>query len=260
VRLVVEQAIPLIFGFINAGALGAISSQGQKVEDRLQDQLVLRRSAAYFLARLSMNVEFHDELITGGGLQACLRLASDGDEECQEYAAFSLAFASSNRDLQRELVERGALAPLVRLMGSEAEPRQYAALALLKLADNFENHVAIAKAGGLQALLQLGRGGLVDDEFQCAAVKMLGVISSNVAAMLPKHTGSDGTVTITGDLGVSAERMLESKTQVALRNGRTKTLAYLSKTLREAKQAANPPVHMRPLTPSELKGARPMKR
>jgi len=26
--------------------------------------------------------------------------------------------------------------------------------------------------------------------------------------------GSDGTVTITGDLGVSAERMLESKTQV----------------------------------------------
>jgi len=30
---------------------------------------------------------------------------------------------------------------------------------------------------------------LVDDEFQCASVKMLGVISSNVAAMLPKHTG-----------------------------------------------------------------------
>jgi len=37
------------------------------------------------------------------------------------------------------------LALLVCLV-PQAEPRQYAALALLKLADNFENHVAIAKA------------------------------------------------------------------------------------------------------------------
>jgi hypothetical protein len=49
----------------------------------------------------------------------------------------------------------------------KAEPRQYAGLALLKLADNFENHVAIAKAGGLTALLQLGRGGAVDEEYEC---------------------------------------------------------------------------------------------
>ena len=49
----------------------------------------------------------------------------------------------------------------------KAEPRQYAGLALLKLADNFENHVAIAKAGGLTALLQLGRGGAVDEEYKC---------------------------------------------------------------------------------------------
>jgi len=44
-----------------------------------------------------------------------------------------------------------------------ARASRYAALALLKLADNFENHVAIAKAGGLLALLKLGRGGQVDE-------------------------------------------------------------------------------------------------
>lgn len=75
-----------------------------------------------------------------------MRLAGDVDEECQEYAAFALAFLASNRDLQRPLVELGALTPLVKLMATQAEPRQYAALAVLKLADNFENHVAIAKA------------------------------------------------------------------------------------------------------------------
>jgi len=42
----------------------------------------------------------------------------------------------------------------------------YAGLALLKLADNSENHVAIARAGGLVALLQLGRGGVVDEEYK----------------------------------------------------------------------------------------------
>lgn len=46
------------------------------------------------------------------------------------------------------------------------EPRMYAGLALLKLADNSENHVAIARAGGLVALLQLGRGGVVDEEYK----------------------------------------------------------------------------------------------
>ncbi|CAN0590644.1 unnamed protein product, partial [Ectocarpus sp. 12 AP-2014] len=41
------------------------------------------------------------------------------------------------------LVELGALRPLVSMMAVEAEPRHYAGLALLKLADNFENHIRI---------------------------------------------------------------------------------------------------------------------
>jgi len=42
----------------------------------------------------------------------------------QEYAAFSLAFLATNRDLQRPIVESGALKPLVALMQTQAEPRQ----------------------------------------------------------------------------------------------------------------------------------------
>mmetsp|Transcript_41539 Transcript_41539/g.53584 ORF Transcript_41539/g.53584 Transcript_41539/m.53584 type:complete len:82 (-) Transcript_41539:513-758(-) len=67
------------------------------------------------------------------------------------------------------LVDLGALKPLVSMMAVQAEPRHYAGLALLKLADNFENHVAIAKEGGIQALLRLGRTRTTDDELQYKA-------------------------------------------------------------------------------------------
>jgi hypothetical protein len=125
-------------------------------------------------------------------------------------------------------------------MSSDEEPRQYAALSLLKLADNYENHVAIAKAGGLTALLKLGRGGQVDEvstgsrvavfffsffcltviifsmktqEFKCAAVQMLGVIATNVSQLLPRTNKNGGE--LEGDLGPQAEKLLESKTQVS---------------------------------------------
>ena len=48
-----------------------------------------------------------------------MRLAVDVGEECQEYAAFAFAFLASNRDLQRPLVELGALTPLVKLMAAQ---------------------------------------------------------------------------------------------------------------------------------------------
>ena len=47
------------------------------------ERLVLRRSAAYFLARLSQNVELHDTLIAAGALDACMRIATETDLECQ---------------------------------------------------------------------------------------------------------------------------------------------------------------------------------
>jgi hypothetical protein len=46
------------------------------------------------------------------------------------------------------LVNLGALRPLVSMMAVDAEPKHYAGLALLKLADNFENHLKIAEVRG----------------------------------------------------------------------------------------------------------------
>ena len=71
------------------------------------------------------------------------------DIECQEYAAFSLAHLSSNREYQVKLVELGAVRPIVGMLACDAEPKHYAGLALLKLADNFENHLKIAEEGNV---------------------------------------------------------------------------------------------------------------
>ena len=48
---------------------------------------------------------------------------------------------ASNRDYQTYITKAGGLKPLVAMMSVHAEPRHYAGLALLKLADNFENHI-----------------------------------------------------------------------------------------------------------------------
>lgn len=83
------------------------------------------------------------------------------------------------------LVELGALRPLVSMMAIEAEPRHYAGLALLKLADNFENHIRIAEEGGIQALLRLGRARSTDEELQYRAALTVGHLASNAVRMLP---------------------------------------------------------------------------
>ena len=69
--------------------------------------------------------------------------------------------------------------------------------------------------------------------------------------MMPAGKGGER-----GDLGPTAEKLLESKTQLQLRHGRAKTIGYITKALKEAKESALPPVHMRPLTASELRAPR----
>ena len=55
--------------------------------------------------------------------------------------------------MKEELIELGAIDCVVE----NAEPKHYACLALLKLADNYETHLTIAEDGGIQALLNMGR-------------------------------------------------------------------------------------------------------
>ncbi len=127
-----------------------------------------------------------------------------------------------------------------------------------------EQHVAIAKAGGLQALLKFGKESPTDPEFQCKAVRLLATVASNVAEMMPRGGGGGGRSRsrsgsgggggeVQGDIGPAAERMLMSKTEVQMRRGKGRTLQYLHKALKEAAHSAKPPVHLQPLQPAELK-------
>merc|ERR1711998_376604 len=120
----------------------------------------------------------------------------------------------------------GVLKPLVSMMAVQAEPRHYAGLALLKLADNFENHVAIAKEGGIQALLRLGRTRTTDDELQYKAALTVGNLASNAVKLLPK--GGDSQA-VSGEIGFAAQQMMAKKTEVAAKRGREKTEGFLER-------------------------------
>lgn len=144
-----------------------------------------KRAVGYYFAVLASNIECHEELALHGGMEAIINLASSADIECQEHTAFSLAYIASNRDYQVKLVNMGAVRPLVSMMNSEAESKHYAGLALLKLADNFENHLTIAEEGGIQALLHLGRNRVADEELQYKAALTVGHLASNTIEVLP---------------------------------------------------------------------------
>ena len=116
-----------------------------------------KRSAAYLLALISENQEYHQRLQEANALESAVALVSLVDEESQYYGAFALALLAKNKSFQVPLTKMGAVRPLVSIMASKhSDARHWAALALLKLADNFNNHITIAEEGGIQALLQLG--------------------------------------------------------------------------------------------------------
>jgi len=168
------------------GALVTVLSQARNGD------IEVKRNVAYILALLCESIAFHDDLIRDGGLDDIINLATLEDEECQEMMAFGLAHLSSNRDLQVQIVEAGALRPLVAMLSTNAEPRHYAGLALLKLADNFANHQRIAAEGGIQALLRLARARSTDEELQYKAALVVGSLASNAVKFLPQNGAAPG--------------------------------------------------------------------
>ncbi len=72
---------------------------------------------------------------------------------------------------QVRLVQLGALAPLIAMAEMETQPQHFAGHALLKLADNFENHARIAEEGGIETLLWLGRSRNTHQELQYKAAR-----------------------------------------------------------------------------------------
>ena len=141
----------------------------------------------FYVIGVCEQVEFHENLKYDGAFEIIISMALQEDIELQEYSAFSLAHLASNKDYQIELVNLGAVRPLVTMLSSDAEPKHYAGLALLKLADNFENHLKIAEAGGIQALLRLSRTRSSDEQLQYKAALSVGQLASNAVRLLPSN-------------------------------------------------------------------------
>eukprot|EP00558_Chaetoceros_sp_UNC1202_P005375 CAMPEP_0197238714 /NCGR_PEP_ID=MMETSP1429-20130617/5240_1 /TAXON_ID=49237 /ORGANISM="Chaetoceros sp., Strain UNC1202" /LENGTH=495 /DNA_ID=CAMNT_0042697959 /DNA_START=188 /DNA_END=1675 /DNA_ORIENTATION=- len=186
----VHNGVYALGSMIESGEVrDALVRQGciQAVTDIMSSASIeVKRACGYLFSVLAEHVSYHQELSNSGAMEQIVNLAGLVDMECQIYGAFSLVFLANNPDLQVPLVQLGAVRYLVSMMATESEPRHYAGLALLKLADNFENHITIAEQGGIQALLKLGRSRVANDEVQYKAALTVGSLASKAVANLPK--------------------------------------------------------------------------
>lgn len=149
----------------------------------------IKRACGYVFSILVEREQYHEDMKNAGALQKIVNLSALVDVECQLYGAFSLVFLASNKRFQVPLVKMGAVRPLVAMMATESEPRHYAGLALLKLADNFENHITIAEEGGIQALLKLGRSRATDEEVQYKAALTVGNLAYKAVEATKEQKG-----------------------------------------------------------------------
>lgn len=161
-------------------ALVAMDCLPMIVDESTTQSIEIKRAAAYFLSLLSECPEYHNDLQHVGGLESVVALASLVDEECQDYGAFTLAFLANNKSFQVPLVKMGAVRPLVSMMETSSQARHFAALALLKLADNFENHVQIASEGGINALLKLGKSKISSENMRYSASLTVSRMAKNI--------------------------------------------------------------------------------
>jgi len=153
-----------------------------------------KRACGYVFSVLSEYGEYHDALSDSGVLQSVVDLAGLVDFECQLYGAFALVFLATNPEFQVPLVKMGAVRHLVTMMATKSDHRHYAGLALLKLADNFENHIQIAEEGGIEALLKLGRSKVADDDMQYKSAITVGHLATNAVERLSKQSSFGGGI------------------------------------------------------------------
>ena len=167
---------------VKLGSIVLIVSQSARLKD-----VEVKRNCGYFLSLLAEYMEFHDGLVREGRIECIVILASLEGIECQKYATtFNLTHLASSRDYQVRLVDCGVLWPLMSMVSVHAGPRHYVGLALLKLADNFENHIRLQKMGGAQTFLRLARARSAGEELQYKATLTVGHLSSNAVKLLPE--------------------------------------------------------------------------
>lgn len=163
-------------------ALGAIS----KVINCLKNSSIeIKRAASYYFAILSKDKELLSHFEIDDLFRQIIDIASLSDKECQDYGAYILANLANIKEYQRLLVQMGAVKPLVFMMKTDAESKHYAGLALLKLADNYENHLSIAEEGGIQALLDMGRNREIDEDLSYKTSTAIGNLASKAVKSIP---------------------------------------------------------------------------
>lgn len=116
-----------------------------------------KRACAYVFSVIYEYSEYHSHLKNNSNdMRVMVDLLESVDCQCKIYGILISILLASNSDLQVSLVKLGAVRHLSSIIEIEAELYPYAGLALLKLADNFENHIAFSEEGGIRALLKLG--------------------------------------------------------------------------------------------------------
>jgi hypothetical protein len=149
----------------------------------------VKRVCGYIYSILSEEKEYHSLLKNTDAIQNAVNLAGMVDEECQFYGSFALFHLASNPDLQKSIAGMGAVRNLVSILATEASTRHCAGLTLLRLADNFENHIIIAEEGGINALIKLGKKGTSKSgTLQMKATSALSHLASETIASLPSLT------------------------------------------------------------------------
>lgn len=124
-----------------------------------------KRACAYFYSVIYEYPEYHHYVQNNcKDIGTFVDLLGSPDSQCKSYGILISILLASNKDLQVALVKRGAVRHLTSIIELEAELYPYAGFALLKLADNFENHIAFSEQGGIRALLKLGAMGRIKDE------------------------------------------------------------------------------------------------
>ena len=119
-----------------------------------------QREVAFALASASPNVESHEPLTQKGGIRTLVHLLTQSqDDEVQRFAILALANTSVTALYRLQIAnEANALENLVSYLSHEATDRigkQYCAMAIGNLAANVGNHEAIAKYGGIPALVSI---------------------------------------------------------------------------------------------------------
>jgi hypothetical protein len=147
-----------------------------------------KRVCGYVYSILSEEKEYHSLLKNTGAIPDAVNLAGMVDNECQFYGVFALFHLASNPVLQKPIAAMGAVRNLVSILATEAMTSHCAGLTLLKLADNFENHIIIAEEGGIDALIKLGKKNSKNNTLQSKATLTLSNLASETIASLPKIT------------------------------------------------------------------------